>query len=161
MTLIATPIKRVFRYNSVELPDPGAQFTVEQVRDIYAATYPEITSAAVEGPEEDGDTVTYTFRRAVGTKGATKQAELMSPVSCLNKAESSEPLFVLRAHDPIAAQTVRHWATMAEGTHESGKIAEARALANEMERWHTHNVPTLAREEAPVLTAHIPLVAKA
>lgn len=69
MTLTATALKRVFRYNSVVLPDPGAQFSVEQVRDLYADTYPEITSAAVEGPEEDGDTVTYTFRRAVGTKG--------------------------------------------------------------------------------------------
>jgi PRTRC genetic system protein C len=137
MSLIATPLKRVFRYNSVTLPDPGPTYTVEQVRDLYAATYPEITSAAVEGPEEDGDTLTYTFRRAVGTKGATKQDELMRPTSCLNKAEPHEPLFVLRAKDPLATQTVRHWATMAEGTHEPEKIAEALKLADSMEGWRS------------------------
>jgi len=60
---------RTFRYNSVDLPDPRSQYTIEQVRDFYAATYPEIVSAAVEGPEEKDGKLVYTFRRAVGTKG--------------------------------------------------------------------------------------------
>lgn len=69
MTIETKELVRTFRYNSVDLPDPGAQYTVEQVRDFYSATYPEITSAAVEGPEEKDGKLVYTFRRAVGTKG--------------------------------------------------------------------------------------------
>lgn len=65
---IAT-LTREFRYNGVALPDPGPQHTLEQVRDFYAAMYPEITSAAIEGPENIGAKTVYTFRRAVGTKG--------------------------------------------------------------------------------------------
>lgn len=60
---------REFRYNGVALPDPGPQHTLEQVRDFYATMYPEITSAAIEGPENIGAKTIYTFRRAVGTKG--------------------------------------------------------------------------------------------
>ena len=68
MTAAALP--RVFRYNSVELEDPGPEHDPVDVRNLYSATYPEITSAAIEGPEvKDGKRV-YTFRKAVGTKGA-------------------------------------------------------------------------------------------
>lgn len=64
-----------------------------------------------------------------------KKLELAQPTSCLNKAAADEPVFVLRAKDPHAPQTLRHWATMSEGTHEPDKLAEARQCADEMERW--------------------------
>lgn len=44
-------------------------------------------------------------------------------------------VFVLRAKDPVAAQTIRHWAAMAEGVHEPERIAEARAAADAMDLW--------------------------
>jgi len=62
---------REFRYNGLVLPDPGVKHSPEQVRDIYAAAYPEITTAAIEGPEKKGSKLVYTLKRAVGTKGAT------------------------------------------------------------------------------------------
>lgn len=61
---------REFRYNSVVLPDPDPNLTIEQVRDTFAALYPEIVNADVEGPETAGAKMIYTFRRAVGTKGS-------------------------------------------------------------------------------------------
>jgi PRTRC genetic system protein C len=63
-------LQREFRYNGVALADPNQAFTLPQVRDFYANVYPEITSADIEGPEQVGAKVIYTFRRAVGTKGA-------------------------------------------------------------------------------------------
>jgi len=70
----AKDLPRVFRYNSVELEDPGIEHDPVDVRNLYSATYPEITSAAIEGPEvKDGKRV-YTFRKAVGTKGAEDAA---------------------------------------------------------------------------------------
>lgn len=69
MTIETAELVRTFKYNSVDLPDPGPQYTAEQVRDLYSATYPEITSAAIEGPEQKDGKLVYSFRKAVGTKG--------------------------------------------------------------------------------------------
>ena len=68
-----------------------------------------------------------------------KRYELAQPASCLNKASATEIIFVLRANDPIAPQTIRHWATMAEGLHEPEKVIEARACADAMEEWLKRN----------------------
>lgn len=62
-------LTRAFRYNSVDLVDPGAQYSPEQVRDFYSAAYPEIVSAGIDGPEQSDGKLVYSFRRAVGTKG--------------------------------------------------------------------------------------------
>lgn len=63
-------LTREFLYNGIALPDPLSTMTPEGVRDMYSAAYPEITSAAIEGPERKGDKLCYVFKRAVGTKGA-------------------------------------------------------------------------------------------
>jgi PRTRC genetic system protein C len=60
---------RAFKHGSVALPDPSPSFTIGQVRDFYANVYPELLNADIEGPETVGNKQTYTFRRAVGTKG--------------------------------------------------------------------------------------------
>lgn len=64
-----------------------------------------------------------------------KVDELREPESCLNRATSHEPIFVLRGKDRVAAVAVRHWATMAEGIHEPSKIKEALQLADQMDEW--------------------------
>lgn len=69
--------EREFRYNSVVLKDPNPAFTVEQVREFYAAIYPEIVSAAIEGPTNSNNKLVYTFARAVGTKGS-RDAKLIA-----------------------------------------------------------------------------------
>ena len=70
-----------------------------------------------------------------------KKLELFTATSCLNKAASDEPVFVLRAKDKLAPMTVRHWATMAEGRQEPAKLAEALQLADQMEAWRAQNFP--------------------
>jgi hypothetical protein len=65
-----------------------------------------------------------------------KKDELFHPRSCLNKAAPDEPVFVLRARDPLAAATVRLWAAMATGRHEDEKVHTALESADEMEAWH-------------------------
>ena len=64
-----TKAERAFKYNAIDLKDPNPEFTTEQVREFYATIYPEILSAAIEGPEIVANKNVYTFRRAVGTKG--------------------------------------------------------------------------------------------
>ncbi|QMI45614.1 PRTRC system protein C [Burkholderia sp. MBR-1] len=60
---------REFSYNGAKLADPAPTFTLQQVRDFYSQTYPELTNAEIEGPVVKGNRNVYTFRRAVGTKG--------------------------------------------------------------------------------------------
>ena len=62
-------MERKFTYNGVRLPDPGVKLSVDQVREIYAAAYPEIVTASVKGPEAVGNKLVYRFSRAIGSKG--------------------------------------------------------------------------------------------
>lgn len=64
-----TQLKRVFKYNGMTLPDPSPDMTPDDVRDLYSATYAELATAGVEGPETKGGKLEYSFRKAVGTKG--------------------------------------------------------------------------------------------
>jgi hypothetical protein len=61
--------------------------------------------------------------------------EITNPTSCLNKAADDEPIFVLRANDPLAIAIIREWAKRAEGVHEHGKVCHASNLADDMYRW--------------------------
>jgi PRTRC genetic system protein C len=62
-------LERRFSYLGTQLPDPDPSMTVEQVRDVYVNTYPELATAAVEGPSPVNGRLEYTFTRAVGAKG--------------------------------------------------------------------------------------------
>ena len=77
-----------------------------------------------------------------------KKEELRRNNSCLNRASAEEPIFVLRAKDPAAPQTIRLCAAMSEGLHEAEKLNEALHLSEEMEAWQKQNVPGVA-EAAP------------
>lgn len=62
-------LPRSFSYMGLQLGDPDPTLTPEQVRDVYSAQYPEITTAVIEGPDATGDKLVYKFTRAIGTKG--------------------------------------------------------------------------------------------
>lgn len=70
MTITVQQAKRTFTYNGVDLPDPGPDFTPEDIKDIFSNQYPELTTALLQGPELKDDGVSYTFVRNVGTKGS-------------------------------------------------------------------------------------------
>lgn len=75
--------------------------------------------------------------------------------SCLNKAHDDEPIFVLRANDPVAAQVIRYWAILytrqkhgenfeAHGSAaltapQLNKMMEAHQCADDMEAWRARN----------------------
>lgn len=90
-----------------------------------------------------------------------KSQELADPKSCLNKAGHTEPVFVLRANDELAADIVREWARRYQDTkmNKQGKLTpeqkikkeEALKLARDMEtwwKWETDRANAKAREEA-------------
>jgi hypothetical protein len=68
---------------------------------------------------------------------ATKAENLSRPESCLNRAADDEPIFVLRAHDPLAADTVRRWSfarALADGFNDPA-AAGALDVADAMDKW--------------------------
>jgi PRTRC genetic system protein C len=69
MAVTIERLERLFVFNGVKLPDPNPDFSVEQVRDMYVNTYPELATAAVEGPTPVNGAMQYTFVRAIGAKG--------------------------------------------------------------------------------------------
>ncbi|RWA55991.1 carbamoylphosphate synthase large subunit [Cupriavidus sp. UYMSc13B] len=69
MSLTVQQLTREFTYNGMTLMDPGPAFTPDQVRDMYIAQYPELTTATVDGPEHSVTVARYTFMRAAGAKG--------------------------------------------------------------------------------------------
>ena len=69
MALSVTIMTRVFQFNGIRLPDPNPAMSVDEVKALYAAQYPELATAAVNGPEAAGDKMRYTFERAIGSKG--------------------------------------------------------------------------------------------
>jgi PRTRC genetic system protein C len=69
MPVHVAKLERVFVFNGTKLPDPNPAFTVEQVRDMYVNTYPDLATAVVEGPSPVNGIMQYTFTRAVGAKG--------------------------------------------------------------------------------------------
>lgn len=62
-------LEREFLYNGVKLPETSPTMTAEQVRDTYVYLYPEIATAAIEGPETTDGKLIYKFVRAIGAKG--------------------------------------------------------------------------------------------
>jgi PRTRC genetic system protein C len=64
-------LEREFVYNGVKLPDTTPTMTPEQVRETYTHLYPEIATAAIEGPETVAGKLVYRFVRAIGAQVAT------------------------------------------------------------------------------------------
>lgn len=69
-------MERVFKYiegksagGGLTLPDPDPSLDVESVRTLFCTSFPEITTAALTGPEAVGDKLVYTFTKSIGTKG--------------------------------------------------------------------------------------------
>jgi len=69
MALTVSTMARCFHFLGVRLPDPNPAMSVDEVKAFYAAQYPELATAVVNGPEAVGDKLRYTFDRAIGSKG--------------------------------------------------------------------------------------------
>lgn len=68
MSIVVAALSRCFKYNGLTLPDiPG--LTVEQVKEVYAAQYPELLTAEAQIGEVVRGVQEVAFKRAVGTKG--------------------------------------------------------------------------------------------
>ena len=67
--LKAEAMVREFHYNGIRIPDPAPAMSVEQMRELLTPSFPEIATATLEGPEDTGTALRYSFSRAIGSKG--------------------------------------------------------------------------------------------
>jgi PRTRC genetic system protein C len=74
MSIVVTPIVRTFTYNGILLPDVP-DLSPREVRDLYSAQYPELVSAEIDAGEVVAGRQDFTFRKAVGTKGAASAVQ--------------------------------------------------------------------------------------
>jgi PRTRC genetic system protein C len=64
-------MERAFRYREghssggINLPDPDPSLDPENVRTLFCATFPEITTAALTGPEVVEGKLVWTFTKAM------------------------------------------------------------------------------------------------
>ena len=71
--LVATTLERIFIFRDkeqeIKLANPSSIFSPEAVLNFYVQTYPILTTATIEGPIINDDTVQYKFVSQIGTKG--------------------------------------------------------------------------------------------
>jgi PRTRC genetic system protein C len=67
-------LEREFLYNGVKLPDTAPTMTPEQLRDTSTHLYPEIATAAIEGPETSGGYWCTSLFVPSGRKGETQKS---------------------------------------------------------------------------------------
>ena len=69
----ATNTCRVFKYGEKTFPDPGAEYTVEQVLQHLRTYFPELGHAKTEEKSLADGTLEITFSKQVTRKGATQR----------------------------------------------------------------------------------------
>jgi len=75
---------------------------------------------------------------------ALKRDELADPNSCLNRADSAEPIFVLRGSDPLTPKLIEDWAARAvlASVHEFEKCKAAVRFAAYVRAWQREHRPS-------------------
>lgn len=73
MSLSITSLERSFQFRNgntdVILNDPNPAMLPAEVMEFFSHTYPELTTASVQGPEIENDRIVYHFKTTIGTKG--------------------------------------------------------------------------------------------
>jgi PRTRC genetic system protein C len=71
--LVTTILERVFLFEDkgqeIRLSDPEQKLSPQAVQNFYSNTYPILTTATIEGPSIENDTMLYKFKSTIGTKG--------------------------------------------------------------------------------------------
>ena len=77
MSIEESELKRVFKFNGKELPDPDPEMSAKEVMELYSRQYPSLSNGEIAGPFYDGDQQSwklegkqgYSMSGKYGTKG--------------------------------------------------------------------------------------------
>jgi PRTRC genetic system protein C len=62
-------VKKKSKKDNISLPDPHPDMTISEVINFYKGTYPEISTASVDGPKMEEGKAVYSFSTVLGDKG--------------------------------------------------------------------------------------------
>ena len=65
------PVRRIFRYGTNSFPDPGSEYSAEQVLNHLKGFFPELGHAKTEEKTLADGTLEITFSKQVTRKGIT------------------------------------------------------------------------------------------
>ena len=63
------PVERVFRYGDHTLPDPGAKFSIDRVRQALVGAFPELANATHSTKTMKDGRLQVTFEKQTTTNG--------------------------------------------------------------------------------------------
>lgn len=69
MAVTIAKIKRVFRYEGTELPDPAPGSKPDKCLELLAVSYPALNNAALDGPSFEGGKEIWQVKVEAGKKG--------------------------------------------------------------------------------------------
>ena len=67
--MTVNPAVRIFSFSGLNLPDINPTLSPEEIKAAYSTHYPELGTAAINGPEVVGDKLRYEFLVSIGSKG--------------------------------------------------------------------------------------------
>ena len=93
----ATPItKRVFAYDGQLFEDPGQTYSIKDVRDLLAKTYPELANGTWHSRELPDGTTEITFVKTTGEKGSHLSAAQLTQALVAIEPQPSEAIILAK-----------------------------------------------------------------
>lgn len=149
-TISTAPARRVFIYGEHRFDDPGAEYTVEQIKSHLNQYFPELAHATTEEKTLADGTVEITFRKQVARKGSTDAGRLAllleelevvppydDPLAELTASLGTDPLTLAAVLD--AYETLQSHANQVFGLADRTEQVVKRCL--QLPRCPTHGVP--------------------
>lgn len=131
-----TYTRRLFRYATHDITDPGAHISIEQVREALAPFFPDLVQAT-HTTKIEGDTLIVTFQKQTTRKGADARSAPLPLTTRLAVAVCRLP----RLRDPLSRLPLPETVTLADLAARREDIqallAEAEALIPHVERLGT------------------------
>jgi PRTRC genetic system protein C len=112
--------QRIFRYGDHTVPDPGPEFTSEQVRAHLVTYFPELAKATIEEKPLPDGTIEIHFRKQVTTKGSKGIGWLVEQLQQL-PVQELEPVEItaVLGHAPLTFQSLLPQADQLRACHHS------------------------------------------
>lgn len=125
MSIEVKPIERRFLYNGITLPDVVG-LEPKAVRELYSAQYPELLSAEIEAAPIENGVQEFTFRKAVGTKGARRRSGRLARFVAAVQAQAQGSL---PPAETLLAEALRRPATERASRALDAFAAQSRVMA--------------------------------
>jgi PRTRC genetic system protein C len=100
--MATTTSKRIFKYHDQTWDDPGAEFTVDQVKAHLTGYFPELAQATTQERKLEDGSLEITFVKKAGTKGGGDNAPAVWDAAEIARRITDIPPLRIRAVEILA-----------------------------------------------------------